>query len=510
MESGIRTRVDEKYFGSKAITDKAIYQRHVYTCQLIKDRVFYVVKGYQVLLESYAANKEKLIEALTIINDAYHEYAFHKIIPVFNPHFLKALEIDFALEMSANSLPYLYIEILFEYGGKSLLDTKNPNLSFLYNLMRQTVNALAFINSVGLSSIIVSPVNMLYNKDNDMLKLAAIGNFFDFHSRSFVYNGLKKTFTTEFAPPEILQHKVLNNCFDNNKILERVNVYCWGMIFYSMLLKKDQFKLKSEAEFYKSRDKSNYAGFINAMNISLRNMKVEEEKNKLEFIRDELQIALAFDLKERSSFSEILNRMKIFERTNGLEFSYLEIEKQYKAKISAILMLDDEKKEIINQIKNYENMLNDLKIKINNKDEEITAIKESIKSHNEQSENMVVEVIEPGAKLIETAIQTEMSNNMENVKEEIQDKVQEEVKGEEMEIVEIVETEEEKIETTKKKNKKGKGFRQIKISCGHVMSKKTLTNYIGKKFLANEYYKYMVYCERCNKLVEISSVIYKQ
>eukprot|EP00826_Nyctotherus_ovalis_P048833 TRINITY_DN5798_c0_g1_i2.p1 TRINITY_DN5798_c0_g1~~TRINITY_DN5798_c0_g1_i2.p1 ORF type:complete len:159 (-),score=25.40 TRINITY_DN5798_c0_g1_i2:56-532(-) len=153
MESELRTKVDEKYFGKKIIVRKVLRYGQQYICQAIHNNTLYTIEGYQILLEPPSASndycKTKLMEALKSIGDACHEYSLHIILPCFNPHILKSLEIDYEVEVKkdGSDFSYLYIEILFEYGGKLLLNLENTNIPFIYNLMRQAISACLLYTS---------------------------------------------------------------------------------------------------------------------------------------------------------------------------------------------------------------------------------------------------------------------------------------------------------------------------------------------------------------------------
>ena len=103
MYKQLNTKVDEKYFGRTSFIDKVISTGQQYIYRIIENGIPYIVKGYQIFFEtlnpSDKSSQTKLIQSLKTLGDAYYEYCFHKITSIFNPHFVKSLEIDCQLSI---------------------------------------------------------------------------------------------------------------------------------------------------------------------------------------------------------------------------------------------------------------------------------------------------------------------------------------------------------------------------------------------------------------------------
>jgi serine/threonine protein kinase len=355
---GLKTSVDQKYFNGRVTVDKELFNGERYVYRVSKDGAFYILKGYQILLEHLKPgdeeSRQRFINVLSAISEAYQEYFFSRIACLFNQHFAKPLEIDQEVELTSdiNSLSYLYIEILFEYSGEPLNSFASITIDSTYNLMRQSANALSLLHNTGLMHLDIKPSNMMYNGKTDLLKMMDVGTSFGYGTHSIICkptNTAKpriREFTREFAPPEILKERYGFN-IPIRKLLEgNVDVYCWGMCFYTMLLEKSVAALIHEANFYKLNTQEEYDKFMEATKAAMKRIETrsEMEGKKKDFILELIYEALNFIPQERPNICEIQRRMKAFERREKIEISYEKIEKDYEGKIMRMLMIGSEDK----------------------------------------------------------------------------------------------------------------------------------------------------------------------
>ena len=262
----------------------------------------YILKGYEIVIEHLKpandGSKDRFMATLNKITEVYQEYFFSKIACVFTHHFAKALEIDHEVKLAANeySLSYLYIEIIFEYGGESLHKLGKLDIDSIYNLMKQSANALALLHNTGITHLDIKPANIVYNKDTDFLKVIDMGGSFGYGASSVIYNptvniqNKVREYTREFAPPELLRASNSKDMSKIRVIMGTIDVYCWAMCFYTILLQKTPSVLTNEVNYYKLREETDYENFIKGMKLSIKELKVgnENAERKKEFILEEL------------------------------------------------------------------------------------------------------------------------------------------------------------------------------------------------------------------------------
>jgi len=354
----LKTEVDIKHLGSKVTFDKELFSGERYVYRVKKDNTFYILKGYQILLEHLKpgdeVSRQRFIKVLSAIAEAYQEYFFSRIACVFSQHFSKPLEIDQYVELTSdeNSLSYLYIEILFEYSGEPLNTLGNLSIDAIYNLMRQSTSALTLLHNTGLMHLDIKPSNMMYNKETNLLKMMDVGTSFGYGTHSIIYKPAEdfkhsvRQFTREFAPPEILKDRGSVNLSVSELLIGNADVYCWAMCFYAMLLGKSVAALIHEANFYKLNTEESYSKFISATHLALENIPIKElkEKKKKEFIIEQICRGLNLDPKKRQTIYDIQKRMKEFEKKESIEISYYRMEKDYEGRMMKLLMIDNDER----------------------------------------------------------------------------------------------------------------------------------------------------------------------
>ena len=475
MERILKTRVDEKHFGKRLTMDKVISDGEQYIYQVINNDTPYFIKGHKILLEylkpGNGFNKTMIAQALNIVGKMYYEYCFHKIMANFSPHFLEALEIDLELEVPADGsdLSYLYIEILFEYGGESLGFSSVNDVNVLYSLMKQSANALSLLGNIGISSININPINMFYNGNNDLLKLMDMGDSFEYETRII---SLKKTpivrksirqFTAEFAPPEILQEKIQLDAIKGMNI----DVYCWAMCFYTLFLKKTQAELKYEADYYKLNTEEQYEGFIKNAKIEITTAMEEAKtlsENKLrEFIITKLFKALEYTPTKRPKISEIVLSMEELERIVKIRIPYLKKEAEFEEQLARLLNID--------------------KSRLNDNNENIKNSKALLESLRDKKNDILAGKTHPRETLANSPIVQDTTQEIQ--KEVGPEKMRDECKS--------------CLEGCNKK---------VKLKCGHILCKDCINAYILSKFSLDEKYQYKAFCVKCNKIKELCNSYY--
>jgi len=367
IRRGLKTAVDLKFLNGHVTVDKELFNGERYVYRVQKDGTYYILKGYQILLEHLKPgdedSRQRFISVLSAIAEAYQEYFFSKIGCLFNQHFAKPLEIDQEVELTSdvNSLSYLYIEILFEYAGEPLNTMGNVGIDLAYNLMRQSANALSLLHNTGLMHLDIKPNNMMFNAETNLLKMMDAGTSFGYGTHSIICKHIKtsqcvREFSREFAPPEIIKERYGFNIPINQLLDGNVDVYCWAMTFYAMILEKSVATLIHEANFYKLKAQEEYDKFMNATKVAIGKVKVKNplEQKKKEFMLEQMYEALSFNSQERPSICEIQRRMKEFEKREKIVISYEKIAKDYEGKMMKMLMIGNESESTARKGK-YEN-----------------------------------------------------------------------------------------------------------------------------------------------------------
>ena len=473
MEGSLNTKVDIKLFKNKAIIKNVLRRGGEYVYKIQYDDKPYILKGYEIYLVHLKAGdettKDAFIDNLQSIEEVYKEYYYSKIACVVNPHFTKPLMIDHKVELAKDEGLHsnLYIEIIFEYGGESLSTLGKLDINQSYNLMRQSATALCLLHSAGLTHFDIKPDNMTYNKTKDFLKIIDMGSSYDCSTKSIIYNptikltGKINSLTPEFCPPEVI--KFAYNLASNqpNFIIGDIDVYCWAMCFYFLLLQKSAKDMVAEMNLYKSKTEEVYANYMKMTNIGLNKIPTEgpiEEKLKSTIVNI-LYKSLSYKPEDRPKMLDIVNQMKAFEKEEKIKINYLEFEQQYQKKIKDILIINDEDKDS-EQIK-FE-------------DKNICQI---------NSENKSIEEVKPGYANIE-----EIKSEYKNIEE-----IKSENKNESNIVNDIL-----CKDCMEHNNSK------IRLACNHVICKNCALEYILNEFKNERPYNYEIVCNVCKKLNKAS------
>jgi len=379
MLKGLKTKVDEKYLKGKVNIEKELSLGERYVYKVTHKGTMYILKGYEIVLEhlkpANQGSKERFMESLSKVTEVYQEYFFSKIASIFSQHFTKALDIDHEIKLASNeySLSYLYIEILFEYGGESLHKLGKLSIDSVYNLMKQSANALTLLHSTGITHLDIKPANIVYNKDTDFLKVIDMGGSYGYGGSSVLYNPTinmqdkVREYTREFAPPELLQAEKAADLVGFRFIIGTVDVYCWAMCFYSILLNKTPSVLANEVTYYKLKTENEYNNFIKGMKASMNEIEVDEGimKVKKDFIVKELSRALEYRPDKRPKMREVVDEMNTFEREKNIELAYNKVNDVNKTKLMKILMIEGA--HLDSDIATKSELLKNLKIEVEKK-----------------------------------------------------------------------------------------------------------------------------------------------
>ena len=124
--------------------------------------------------------------------------------------------------------------------------------------------------------------------------------------------------------------------------LGKVDTYCWGMTFYTMILNKNDNDLADELEFFKLGKEETYNGFRDSMKLYMEKMDcTREQEVKKNFIIDQLYQALNYKSKERPKMSKINENIKNLEKVNQIKINYRQSEKQFIQSITEIMAFNN-------------------------------------------------------------------------------------------------------------------------------------------------------------------------
>jgi serine/threonine protein kinase len=190
------------------------------------------------------------------------------------------------------------------------------------------------LHDIGMVHFDIKPANMVYDRNSDILKIIDMGSAFGTATRKKVtgttlsFNEKMRTVTLEFCPPEVLRKFEGKEEIPDLKVsLGAIDVYCWGMCFYSMLLKRTASDLRRENRRYKIKLEDDYKDYIELIKsrlskIPTKNSVDKEIKSKVNSL---LLSALSYRPRERPAMKDLVVDMKKFEQENNIK-KYTETE----------------------------------------------------------------------------------------------------------------------------------------------------------------------------------------
>ena len=190
------------------------------------------------------------------IAQARQEYEIPLSLSQISNHIIKPIAME---EFKDTESEVIYIEMLFEYGGESLatkIGTMQP--AEVLSAIRQTLDALALIESKGIFHSDVKPENLVVL--NGRIKLTSFGISKDFRDKTLLMESTGELTgrvigqTWRYSAPEICNS---NPPYHINKI----DVYAWAMTFYQLITGTTDDILSKDIEQYR-RDETAYADFM--------------------------------------------------------------------------------------------------------------------------------------------------------------------------------------------------------------------------------------------------------
>eukprot|EP00826_Nyctotherus_ovalis_P011024 TRINITY_DN12877_c0_g1_i4.p1 TRINITY_DN12877_c0_g1~~TRINITY_DN12877_c0_g1_i4.p1 ORF type:complete len:437 (+),score=134.11 TRINITY_DN12877_c0_g1_i4:112-1422(+) len=331
MDQGLRTKAAEKLFGNGDTVLKDIIKvGDQYVFQLANKGKMCVLKGYKIRVESLEPgkedSKERYMRMIASIVAAQQEYSFAKVACAFSDHFVRPLIIDYNVVLAKDcySYSYLFIEIIFEYGGKSLDKLETDGIKDMYNLMRQSASAISVLHGMGVAHLNISPSKMLYNRDDSVLKLAGLRSSLECNASDQISLPKQKIRTMGYAAPEV----ILGKDEELRAVPGSVDVYAWAASFYSLLLRKSKEDLEAEAKAFSKEREDMYDAYLDAVRKELGKMRKEEPRKELQIMGEEILKGLSYRPGERPRMSEVSESLKNFERSENIKIPYAKIEKR--------------------------------------------------------------------------------------------------------------------------------------------------------------------------------------
>eukprot|EP00826_Nyctotherus_ovalis_P029618 TRINITY_DN2345_c0_g2_i1.p1 TRINITY_DN2345_c0_g2~~TRINITY_DN2345_c0_g2_i1.p1 ORF type:complete len:1000 (+),score=345.26 TRINITY_DN2345_c0_g2_i1:219-3218(+) len=363
MEQKIPIEVGSKYvmhFGEEVKVEENFAaddpgKRYVY--RVVHKGANYVLKGYRIALERLnSANSESVElfkQGLVQVSEVLQEYHFAKATAPFNPHIAQPLSLNFEIEVpeEEDSCPCMHIQIVFEYAGVALDRLEPATVEATYNLMRQSAGALSLLHNLGVTNFDVKPSSMVYDGAKDLLKFVNMGSAFGCATRTNSPNatvnldGKIRSGTPAFAPPEMLKMAEGSEVAPSlGMTMPAIDVYCWGMSFYSLLSNRKSEELESEYMKYKLGSEAEYGVFMKLADVNFNSVKTKNatESSMMETIKNLISSSLSYKPKERPEMKEIVGRMRDFERRKKVALRYAQTEAGHHKNFKDLLMMSEQ------------------------------------------------------------------------------------------------------------------------------------------------------------------------
>eukprot|EP01022_Parablepharisma_sp_SALTPOND_P015423 TRINITY_DN2175_c0_g1_i1.p1 TRINITY_DN2175_c0_g1~~TRINITY_DN2175_c0_g1_i1.p1 ORF type:complete len:766 (+),score=88.40 TRINITY_DN2175_c0_g1_i1:148-2445(+) len=224
-----------------------------------------------------------------------------------HPNFVQGIRYEHK-NIDSNSVQ---VKMLFEYGGNSLLSLMSKATSKEIKMwLLQSLEAYRYSHAARICNFDIKPDNLLYW--NGLVKVIDLGTAIEFARRDFTgmplreyYAAKLKGFTPLYAPPELKENF---SCYEEI-IGEKIDVFCWGMTFYQLIMKLSTGELMAIRE--KVRNKEDHEKiFVD----ELKNMNEIQELDFKHVIGNVISECLQYNPKDRPTFEEIKEKLQCLEK----------------------------------------------------------------------------------------------------------------------------------------------------------------------------------------------------
>jgi len=260
----------------------------------LKSKVYKVYFGPNVyILKSLSCDNG----STDFVTDAKKEYAISNAMSQESSFIAAPIDMKDWVDESSGEI---YVEMLFEYGGESLLSYfKQISSTELMEIIRQTVSAFATMQKHGIFHSDIKLDNFVI-KDGTV-KVIDFGVSQELKKKTFLFKtstGPIKGGTLPYLPPEVFLDASSKMCFGP------IDVYSWGISMYQLITGKTIEQLGTECELYKKPGKD-YNGFLQI--VKELKIKGDNEGFQSKIISDVLLKVLDYNPKNRPSFDVLLD-----------------------------------------------------------------------------------------------------------------------------------------------------------------------------------------------------------
>jgi len=193
----------------------------------------------------------------------------------------------------------IFIEMLFEHSGESLLDYfKKIKSQDIMEIIRQTLSAFATMHRHQIFHSDIKPANIVI-KDG-IVKVIDFRVSQELRQKTLLFQTALtsvKGGTKIYLPPEMF-------VAGSKLIFADIDVYCWGMTIYQLITGKTMDQLETEWESYKNSEK-NYEDFLKI----IKGIRIEGDTEGFQskMISEGLLKVLDINPKNRPTFEALLD-----------------------------------------------------------------------------------------------------------------------------------------------------------------------------------------------------------
>jgi len=495
MDNKIGNEVYVKQFGKNLKIEDVFMVgdeggRYVY--QISYQETTYILKGFKIQVEHLDPEDKRSAKTfeqnLMQIGEVFQEYYFARATSLINPHVAKPLSLDLTVELTKDptSFSYLHVQIIFEYGGVALDKLQLTTIEQIYNLMRQSANALLFLHNLEIAHFDIKPASMVYDAKKDLLKVVDMGSAFGSSNRKRLgattvnLEGKIRSATPEFAPPEVLfMEKGLTKELSLSLSLPAIDVYCWAMSFFAILTKRTYTDLRNYFTNYKMGSEADYKKFMKkVVEISLGSVKPKNsrEEELMIVISNLLTKALRYKPKRRPLIKDAIHKMRKFERKEKYTLNYSKTELEHIKNLLNLLIDSDD----------AANCLNELSSNKRQGDRKGGSIVNSLSE------------LSSSEKDVEHKMKDELTGKKEVI---VKDKNKSKVKD-----IIVYRVEDKEEIKTKRQILNDIRDELVKLSCEHEVAKDYLVKYTLELFIQRRPYGHNCICKTCKKVQKLKTL----